>query len=213
MPGILHGALIGSYGATPKVLTFRTSGSSASSATCTVSSVTTGTAQADRYVVVTVGAVGSVGNVITGVTCDGNAMTQVVYVINSSSKAAIYILNVPTGTSSTIVVTFSGTISAIIVGVYTATGLLSSTAVGTNSQTVDNTATNLTTVANGFAIGVAITNATSTFTWNNLSEDYDVASGSRGSSGASISPNSSPSLSITCDGTSANNPAQVFASW
>jgi len=110
---------------TTQTLTFLQSANSvSSSATYTFTSQNIGTASSDRYIVIAItGGNGSTTN-ITGVTIGGNAMTKE----NGNASAAgtvsaIYRLLVTTGTSATVVVTFSSAVTLFCcINMYALTG-------------------------------------------------------------------------------------------
>lgn len=215
MPGILHGALISSYGAAPKVLTYQGSAQFAGGATQTYTSAPIGTAASDRYVIVAIAGEDNANTTITSVTCAGNAMTPVVTSNSTRSSVGIYILLVTSGTTANIAVTFSASKDASFIGVWSATGLSSATAVGTNTQTSNNTSTSLTAVAGGFAVGVAGNYGSgATCAWTGLTEKFDLTqSSTRNGTGASDATTGS-SINVTANYTSAGTAyTMALASW
>lgn len=205
MSGILHSALLVTYGNVPKVLSFQGFNATTTASSNTYTNAPIGTASSDRYVIVGVIGEDSTTATISGVTCAGNAMTNIAgtTLTNSNSVTAFYILNVTSGTTATIVATFTGNKNATWIGVWTATGLTSTTPIGTATQTTDNTSTALTTTSGGFAIGIAGSyGGAATYTWTNLTERFDNTSNTtRNGSGADATTSGS-SLNITSDATS-----------
>lgn len=148
---------------------------------------------------------------ISGVTCGGVAMAEVVDSNNAGSfvQAAIYILQVDAGTSADIVATFSEAITSAACVVWAAYDLASSTAVASIAafQTASaNLVLSLNVSAGGVAVGVTMNNKAGspgvTVTWAGLAEDMnaDIGAAVEGTySGAS--------------GTTAGTPLTVGADW
>ncbi|MBL6931201.1 MAG: hypothetical protein ISR46_06840, partial [Rhodospirillales bacterium] len=154
--------------------------------TFTFSSHAIGTASPDRKVIVGISSVGT-GRWVTSMTIGGIAAKLVVRSAMSADHVALWQADVPTGTTADIVVTFNTTSSHCAIGVYEATGVgaLYSTDLDiTNSAAMP---TSVTCPENGFIIGVAgCTVGTDTFSWTNLTEDFDqVIAGANHYSGAS----------------------------
>ncbi len=138
-----------------------------------------GTAATGRRIIVGVSSGAGSSATISSLTIGGNAATQVAFLdgtVSLSMISAIYILQVDTGTTATIVVTFSGSRSSCGVGVWAAYDLQSSTATftGTSSgspPSVGSVSCN----AGGVIVAQSIVYAgsTPTFTWSGLTERFD----------------------------------------
>lgn len=175
-----------------------------------------GTASADRLVIVA-----ATGNMtsgeISGVTCGGIAMTEVVKANGSGRATGIYSLVVASGTTATIVVSYTGTSVQSSISVYTLTSLSSTTATHTASNTgVDSVATaSINYSAYGAVIGVCIIDDTPDVTWTNLTENYDagieVSSGHSAASKTVTTTVTGESVSVTFSGS--DNHSLVVASW
>lgn len=178
--------------ASPPVLTYQTSAVQAADATTyNFTSQAIGTAAADRYVIVTItGCIKSGSPGVSAVTVGGISATIVAQVDSGFTAAAIAIAAVPTGTTATVVVTFNGTQYRAGIGVYSVTGLNSSTATGTDTDTTSSPSLSASSSSDGFAIAVSSAYEAATtnmHTWTSITEDYDelVESGTNTQSGAS----------------------------
>lgn len=202
--------------APPKVLTFQGSFAQGGGATITYTNAPIGTASADRYVIVAVAGEDNANTTITSITVGGNTPTTVVTSNNVRSSLAIYIILVPSGTTATISATFSISKDGSWIGVWTATGLTSITAAGTNTQTTNNTAASVTTSDGGFVVGVCGNyGAAATPTWTNLTQRYaSTQNGSRNGTGADVSSVSGTSVNVTCNMSAAGNAyGMALAGW
>ena len=146
-----------------------------------------GAADPTRFVMVAVysNSGSSLFPTVSSVTINGIAATM--FVTNNAdyggiarTTAHLYGLLVPTGTTATIQVNWSGTNSGHTtnIAVYRVTGS-AATSLST-SATSDNTATpsaSLAIPANGVAIGIMTNGNGGTMTWTNLSEDLDLNGG------------------------------------
>ena len=111
-------------------------------------------------------------------------------------------------------VVFSGSVFNCGIGVWTLTGVSSTTPVNTVSSTATPGTGSLSTVNGGVAVGYAIVNDTSSFTWTNLTEQFDTSSAAVNDSGAQDTATTGSSLSITATATSGDTRrAFVAASW
>ena len=175
VPGMFQPLLSGPI--IPKIITYQTNAVLNSPATTfTFSSQAIGTAQANRYVIVGVGGSNSTRTVST-VTIGGISATQLVQQQSGIITSALFIANVPTGTTASIVVTWSGSQDRAGIGVWSATGLSSTSANSTGSTTTNNGTITLTTLSGGFAVGFTTQdNFGSTFTWTNLTSSFSSAS-------------------------------------
>lgn len=134
-----------------------------------------GTAAVGRRVIVCVSGYSGSNPAVSSVTVGGNAATAVVSQISVGQRSAIYIIQVDTGTTADIVVTFSVGCSFCGAAVFAAYNLLSSTATDTGSSTA-NPATgtmNISAGGVGVAYAAAYAAASRTFTWAGLTERVD----------------------------------------
>ena len=152
--------------------------------TYTFTSKSIGTAATGRRIIVAVGspANGS-SHAAPTVTCGGNSMTLVTssYVEGTGGgqfcPLALYVLQVDTGTTATIVVTWSGNMGNCSVGVWAAYDLTSSTATAVATSTANPGTGSINVSAGGILIGASViyyTEGVPTFTWTNLTERYDT---------------------------------------
>lgn len=174
-------------------------GNSISSAatTITFTSQAIGTAASSRLVVVAINwLAGATGRSLTGVTFGGSSANSVVTAINGtlggdSLVEALYSLPVPTGTTSTIVLTFSTGGSGANIDVFSLYNLNSQTAFNTAS-TSSASAAALTVTPQVPVCGILVANATfsnaSTFSWTGANLNSNLtAAGFLQNSSASIS--------------------------
>ena len=172
-----------------------------------------GTASADRYVIVVMAWGASANRTPSSVTLGGNAMTAVAGGATGFYGVGIYISASPvaSGTTADVVVTFDNNPQRCGIVVYQVNNLVSTTAVGTATTSSDNTAMNIATTANGFAIAGATArngSVNETFTFSGVTEDVDFTVETTGSTMATGSVNSTTgsTLAITIDasGSSSN---------
>lgn len=206
--------------AAPKVLTFQTSAvNSANLTTYTFSAQAIGTAAADRYVIVGI-SYGNNSATVSSVTIGGVSATSIVVAAGTAGGwgtigAAIFIANVPTGTTADVVVTLSAGQNRCGIGVWSATGMSGTTASATNSSSASPGSASITIPTGGFGIAVAsiAENSAPLVSWTNATERYDsdVEAGSFVQSGADTS--SSGSVTITATYSAASGPILVMAAW
>lgn len=153
-------------------------------------------------------------------TIGGITATLVVSAINNPTNcnvAALFIANVPTGTTGTIAATMAATYVDAGIEVYRATGVLSATAHATGSSSAAAPTGTLTVPAYGFAIGGAITRGAtaSTATWTGLTEDDDsVQEATVVHTAASLAPTSTQAaMTVTATFTDPGESVGVWASW
>lgn len=155
---------------------FNNSISGVSSTTFSTASI--GTAAADRYV--TVGAICNdvVAHTITGMTIGGNSAT-----VTASSSAATFsawgILNVTTGTTANIVVSFNSNLTSArcLIGVWNINGTVNSTTAFDTLVLAGSETGDIDVDAGGIILGTAyMLNSATSFTWTNLTERYDAVS-------------------------------------
>lgn len=201
----------------------RTSGGGTIS-TISFTSFNIGTEQADRHVVIALGFQGAGGATVT-VTINGVTATQIVMARDAGGvqeQSGIYIASVPTGTSVTVQVDFSGGASdrGIIANGYALYGM-NATATATITDNNSDPATgSLSTALDGAAIGCVYIRSNSAspqdFSWGGLTEDgtdfYASASGGGGSASA-IGTGSAISVSADFSGVPFRNPVLVAASF
>lgn len=176
-----------------------------------------GTAASDRLVIVCPAANGGSGG-ITGVTCGGVAMTQVVTpIVNGNTAAGIYSLLVTTGTTAEIVVTYAASRNRSAISVYTLTSLESTTAyhTATGSDIDTNTSVSINYSEGGAVIGVAHVDGNRTAIWTNLTENYDavVETTSAHTTASKMVGTSATGESITVTFSAANDHVLAVASW
>jgi hypothetical protein len=198
----------------PKVLTYQTTTFTAGSTSpFTFSSLAIGTAAANRYVIVGIAGTAT-PSAVASVTIGGVTATPVVSQVAGNSVAAIYIALVPTGTTATIVVTFTGATQKCSIGVWSATGI-SATPVGTASSTANPASLALTTVKGGFAVAHMQVDSTGSYTWTNATKEYENSNmdGFTSYSGAdALTTTTSLTITATPVGGSSSRPS-VAAAW
>jgi hypothetical protein len=148
-------------------LSFRTSANSGSTdqsvSSVTFTSMDIGTASSTRYVVFGIAGRDASATVtaFSSVTLAGTNMTSLVQQFDSGSFAGLFILNVTTGTTADIVVTWNHTVSRWAGATWACYDLLSATPRATNSSTSSGTSTlDVNTIANGIIIDIGFANAT-----------------------------------------------------
>ena len=141
----------------------------------TFTDVGVGTAAANRTVAVAA-VTHADGGVITGITCNGSAMTEKAYTSGESSEeCGIWEFDLPTGTTATFVTTGTGTVHRMNIGIWALYG------VGVANDTVVDAAQpfsqSITLLGGGVAIAVSCNNgSTSSATWgSDFTERYDTA--------------------------------------
>lgn len=198
----------------PKVLTYKgTARNNAVGSSSVTLSVDIGTASSDRYVIVGVG--GAVTTqTISSLTIAGTSATQII-AVNGAETSAIWMALVTSGSGSqNIVVNWSGTQNVCGVAVWTLTGVSGTTPVDTKSSTANPFTATLSTVSGGVAVAYVMVSNTTSYTWTNLTEQFDNTAAGVGHSGAHDAANTGSSISITCtpSGYDARS-SMVAASW
>lgn len=155
----------------------------------TFSAVALGDEAANRKIVVTI--LGRSTNpstrTISSVTVAGVAATEAVSVSNTiGNRAAIYVADVPTGTTGDIVVTFDLGMQNCSVGSYAMYGAGSSTPTDTATDIASAFSQTLDVPAGGAAFAVAGVQANTTTTWAGLTERYDTAVDAECNTGAGV---------------------------
>jgi hypothetical protein len=143
-----------------------------------------GDAATGRHVLIGIGASGSAGQsdrTISSVTVGGDAATAVGTLVTSTSTATtyavFYIIQVDSGTTADIVVTWSGDLISTGIGVWALYNLLSATPTDTGTGVLSGTNIGIDAPARGVIVGYAHTQRNgaggATHTWANLSERFD----------------------------------------
>ena len=185
----------------------------------TFSSVDIGTASANRKVIVGVGIDGYQGNeAYTSLTIGGVAanLIQEQNAASGGRPVALYELDVASGTSADIVVTFTGTQTkcySMGIGVWTIEG---GSVFDTVGATTDPGAGNVEIPAGGAVIAIMTEgNASATYAWANLTENFDnqVRASRQAFSGASKSLSSTTTQAISSNVSGGSQFAMLAASF
>lgn len=183
---------VGNSGYIPASITYTDSVSvNATCTTCSQSSLSIGAADSGRDVFVFVHHYsGTALRTISSATIGGIAATVTSAEVGNANRLGLGIIyaRVPTGTTATVAVTFSGSVSVYAYGIYRVTGLLSGTPIATASGQGDPQTLNVATSADGFVLaGDMNGNNGVTNVWTGATENYDFAPAYVGSaSGASV---------------------------
>lgn len=182
--------------------------------TYTYTSKAIGSALVGRIIIVAVDSPGNGSSrTISSVTCGGVTMNAVASSFVEGTGGAqfspigLFSLQVDTGTTATIVVTWSGAMSRSGIGVFAAYGLSSGTATAAATSTANPGTNSINVSAGGVLVAAACVFHTATaitFTWTNLTERYDAqfSSSNVGHTGASDSFGSAQtSLAVTATAT------------
>ncbi len=171
--------------------------------TYTFASQALGTASADRKIVV--GIVGAAGGArtISSVTVGGVSATALgtLYAPLAGVMVGFYIASVPTGTTGSVVVTWSSGCVRCAIGLWAVTGA-SSTVSATLQNGAEPQTGSLTVPANGAFAAIAYNGNNTTYTWTNATEDFDAAF-ELGEIYSGASGTSTPGGSITITATAA----------
>ena len=203
----------------PAVLTYVTHLEQAGgTSTQTFTSASIGTAAADRLVIVGIVIGKDAGtwsaNPVSSVTIGGISATQVGSQIlcegTTTAALSMFAATVPTGTTANIVLSLAANGVADIV-IWNATGLSSTTASDTKSDNATPFTQSLTVPTGGFGIGLAGGETVTSWTWTNLTERSDAASGIYVASGADTT--STGSISVTATNAAGTRAAMLLASW
>lgn len=201
-----------------KILTFLNSANqSTGGSSYTFSSSSFGTASSTRRIIVSIAGANN-SRTISSVTIGGVSADIVLQYSASgdNNTVGIAIALVPTGTSGSIVVNWSGTQDTTIIGWWAATGLESNTAYATSTNTIPSSPAtmDINGLENGFYIGVAGTSSsTGTNTWGNATERYDIAI-DRASTGAdAVTTSGLNSYTLTTSYTGNSNRCWIGATW
>lgn len=203
----------------PVVLTYVTHLEQAGgTSTQTFTSAAIGTASGDRLVIVGIVIGKDSGtwsaNPVSSMTIGGISATQVGSQLlcegTTTAALAIFAASVPTGTTANIVATLAANGAADIV-IWNATGLSSTTASDTKSDNATPFTQSLTVPVGGFGIGLAGGESVTSWTWSNMTERSDAASGIYVASGADTT--STGSISVTATNAAGTRAAMLLASW
>lgn len=165
-----------------------------------------GTAAADRLVIVTVAGRGNGGGSrqISAVSIGGVAATLICRSTTTPNPTAIYARLVPTGATTTIVVTANSDLDSGIIGIATLTGYGNAAARAISTPPPVNAQADLEVPAlsvqrGGVAIYVASAQGSTTMTWTGADRQMVLASGTvlRGSAAAYIPAQNEPAYSAT----------------
>ena len=187
----------------------------------TFSGESIGTASTGRKIVVVASGSGGSTGVVSGITIDGNAMTEVVSApLDGEAYATIYERNnFNTGTTAEFIVSWSGSKGNCGLGVFAVTGATGENTILTGTSNADNPSATIGILNKGVAIGGVVSPHSSgltTHSWTNLTEAYDEqVETTQSHSGASVA-SSSASASVTITATQSqatDNEAFVVASW
>lgn len=150
-------------------------------ATFTFASLDIGTAATNRFVVVGVGTRHNTSETISGVTIAGGSATllasQNTSVGAENNIAALYGALVPSGSTGDVVVTLSGSIAMIGVGVWAAYGLASVTPAVTATSVANPAVLDVNVNTGDIIIAMSSTGGSGVFatsTWSGVTERFDI---------------------------------------
>lgn len=193
-----------------------TASKSAPASPATFSSHAIGSAAANRYVIVALSGYRNGSGSVPTVTVDGVSLTHVATADTASFEAYIYAGNIASGTTASIVATYTGAWVNLNCSIWAAYGIASTTAYHTDS---DLTATTTMTAAinipaGGVAVAIHGNNNAGVQTWTGLTEDFDSTDvTSRQCTGASLaSATLQTGLSLSVTNTSGDG-VLLVASW
>ena len=185
-----------------------------------------GNADAARYIIVAVnGHRGDAANrVLNSASIAGVSASIVVQATHSpgssSAVSAIIIAAVPTGTTGTISLTFSGIMHAASVGVYRTVNLPSATPYATATDNTPSSGVvnpNVNTPGNGLVIAASSQRNGGTVTFNGVTKNFDVDSRTSDYVAAGmaypVAASTPRAITITSSDTSPDNMVGVAASW
>lgn len=184
------------------------------SSTPSFSSVDLGAATTNRVVVVALSWYALSSRTLSSATING-VSASIISQEGDGDEGAVGIISaiVPTGTSGTIALTFSGTVTRVSGGVYALYNLQSTTAIDSDAQSGQvvfgsgNRSVTIDTLADGVVIaagGISENGGTTTIGYSaGVSEDYENVSGdfrANGGSGVSSSTSMTVTMTATNDG-------------
>lgn len=186
--------------------------------TYTYSSVALGAAAGNRKIVIAVMGQ-AVNRTISSITVAGISASAVVSVSNAFDLMALWQVDVPTGTSGDVVVTWSGGQDRCAIGVwalYGASSAANDTDTDTGTSSVSGT---IAVPAGGVAIGAAQSQGSSTAAISgtgitpNFNQSVDGPARQGGGSGAYADAEASLTITGTTTGSASGRALGVFASW
>jgi hypothetical protein len=201
---------------TPFGITYVATSKDASTATTfTFTNHSIGAADSSRIVVVGLADAGSGGNTISSVTIGGNSAAIAVQTSGTSTRVGIAYLAVPSGTTATIVATYSGSVSRCFVNVYSVVGAQNGTPFDTDGPAGGGTSSRSITIdapIGGGVIAISTDGNADDTTWTNATEDNDDIS--NGFDGVSVAHYTTPGATETNKSITANSVRAVCgASW
>lgn len=210
--------------ATPFDLAFVTSAVSTSAATAyTFNSQSIGAANATRNVIVCAGGEDSDGSspTLSQVTVDGNNTSSVVTNTSGAVRTAIRIVALASGTSVSIVVTWSGSgMDCCGISVYRLVGANATATASTSDITLSSNAlsASLTIPTGGAGLGYVFCESEATartYTWTNLTEDMDqTVNSTNGNSHSSASSSTAGTATRTATASSTEDEGVLLlAAW
>lgn len=185
--------------------------------TYTFSDVAMGDEAADRYIVV--GMAGFGNHTVDSVTVAGEPATQVVSVVNSNNNArsSLYIIALPSGTTSTIVISLNGAPTNYGIAVWRLTGIADLTphatasAGGVLAMPID---VSLAVPAGGIAIGYGHTGSSVIVnTWSGIDQEFDSLIESNKQHGGQRGFPWSTTAALSVSASGGTNRTAVAASW
>lgn len=183
--------------------------------TYTFSSQNLGAADSTRRIVVCIESRGTTSQTVSSVTVAGVSATEVRQQATGFNVVAIYIAEVPSGTTGDVVVTFADAMLRCAIQMYRLVDIDSTTEHQQGASTVENPTYNLNIPAGGVAVACSVTgNDTGSTSWTNLTEDADgLLEFIQYSSASDAFASEQTGLTITANPTGTSQPVGVFASW
>lgn len=226
MPGLLHGAMLATYSPPPVSSAYvAESHAQVTPNTTVAATISLGTADAARQIIVLISAITNDNGTgtISSCTVAGNSTSIAVQKTGSAAQSSSYfnitgiaILNLATGTSGSVSVTFSKQVITYGYAVIRALNIKSLTPTATGNSNANPLSLGLNVSAGGMACGVALAGLSSGWTWSGLTERVDADQNGSGNfySGASndfaaaVTPQA-----VTATGGSVNQSAGCSASF
>jgi len=179
------------------------------------SSVAFSSTASDRLIVVSVGATAANQRTVSRVTIGGVSATGYENA-NRLRHGSLWVAAVPSGTTGTVDVNFSGSVDNCHIGVWALYGI--SSAVPRESNQVSGSYTNnsstLNTAKGGVSIAAAVSAGAVTITWTGLTENFDLQVSSEMRSGASLVETvSDAAKAVSWTQSSSTNTTVTLATW
>lgn len=152
----------------------------------------------------------TIGGVSATVIGNANANTS-----NWANTSLCYAV-VPTGTTATIALTYSGSNYRMQIAVYALNNLVSATPVASQTVVLNNTAMSLSPTTGVIGVGASSTlfSTNPTYTWTNLTKDLDTAGEATNERYSSASQyNAGGISSVTANASSSSNSSAICATW